>query len=59
MPRNEIAAIVGLVVVAFYLLAGPARSRGLPRSAKGIATAATVFVIAFLVTWIVLRLLNY
>lgn len=58
MPRNDIALIVGLIVTVVVLLAGPAGIRGLPRSPKAVATALVIFVVAFLVTWIILRLLG-
>jgi hypothetical protein len=59
MPRNEIATIIGLIVTAWYMFMGPGRSQGLPRTPRAIVTVLIVFVIAFLVTWIVLRLFGY
>jgi hypothetical protein len=59
MPRNEIAAIIGLIVVLFYVLAGPGRGRNLMRTPQGIATLVMVFVVAFALTWIGLRLIDY
>jgi hypothetical protein len=58
MPRNDIAAIIGLIVVALALL-GPMRSRGLPRTASGIGSLVLVFAVTFAIVWIGLRLINY
>jgi hypothetical protein len=58
MPRNDIAAIIGLIVAFWYVFAGPGRPQGL-RSPRAIGMAVAVFVIAFAITWIVLRLFNY
>ena len=59
MPRNEIAAIIGLIVAIWYVLAGPGQRLGLPRNPRGLATVLLVFVVTFAIVWIVLRLLNY
>ncbi|MDQ0391263.1 hypothetical protein [Labrys monachus] len=59
MPRNEIAAIIGLIVAIWYVLAGPGRSLGLPRNPRGLAMVLVVFLVTFAIVWIVLRLLNY
>ncbi len=59
MPRNEIATIIGLIVTLWYIFMGPGRLQGLPRTPRTIVTVLIVFVIAFLVTWIVLRLFGY
>jgi hypothetical protein len=59
MPRNEIATIIGLIVTAWYVFMGPGRAQGLPRTPRAIIPMLVVFVIAFLVTWIVLRLFGY
>jgi hypothetical protein len=59
MPRNEIAAIVGLIVAFWWVFAGPARTRGLPRDIQGFGLLFVIFVIGFGITWIVLRLLGY
>ena len=59
MPRNEIAAIIGLVVAIWYVVAGPGRTLGLPRNPRGLAIVLVVFVVTFAIVWIVLRLLNY
>jgi hypothetical protein len=58
MPRNDIAAIIGLIVALVWLFAWPRPERGLPRTLRGYLPALIVFCIAFLVTWIVLRLLG-
>ena len=59
MPRNDIAAIIGLIVVLWYVLMGPMRGQGLPRTQRGILTVVIVFIVAFALTWIALRLINY
>jgi hypothetical protein len=59
VPRNDIAAIIGLIVVAFYLFAGPMRGRGLPRTPRDLGALLLVFVVAFAIVWIALRLINY
>lgn len=59
MPRNDIAAIIGLIVAFWYAFAGPGRGTGLPRNPRALATVLIVFLIAFGITWIVLRLLGY
>jgi hypothetical protein len=59
MPRNDIAAIIGLIVAAWYVLAGPGRGLGLPRNPRALATVLIVFLVTFAIVWIVLRLLNY
>jgi hypothetical protein len=58
MPRNDIAAIIGLIVAFWYVFAGPGRAQGL-RNPRAIGMALVAFVIAFAITWIILRLLNY
>jgi hypothetical protein len=59
MPRNEIAAIIGLIVVVLAVFAGPPSVRGAPRTAQGIGTLVAIFVIAFAIVCIALRLINY
>ena len=59
MPRNDIAAIIRLIVAFWYVFAGPGRAGGLPRTPRALVTVLVVFVIAFGITWIVLRLLGY
>jgi hypothetical protein len=58
MPRNDIAAIIGLIVVALAFL-GPMRSRGAPRTPRDIGVLVLVFVITFAIVWIALRLIGY
>jgi hypothetical protein len=58
MPRNDIAAIIGLIVAFWYLFAGPGRVQGF-RNPRAIGTALFVFAVAFAIVWIVLRLLGY
>ena len=58
MPRNDIAAIIGLIVVALALL-GPMRTRGLPKTPRDIGSLVAVFVVTFAIVWIALRLINY
>jgi hypothetical protein len=59
MPRNDIALIVGLIVAFWYVVAGPGRAEGVPRSPRALGRALGAFLVGFLVTWIVLRLLDY
>lgn len=59
MPRNEIAAIIGLIVVFWFAFLGPGRGRGEPREPRAIGTLLVVFAIAFALTWIALRLIGY
>jgi hypothetical protein len=59
MPRNDIAAIIGLIVVLAAVVAGPPAVRGIPRTPRGIALLVVIFVVAFAVVWIALRLINY
>ncbi len=59
MPRNDIAAIIGLIVAFWYVFAGPGRGEGIPRTPRALAMVLIVFLIAFGITWIVLRLLGY
>ena len=56
MPRNEIAAIVGLVVALIVLFARRGPGGQLPRTAQGYLSVLFVFCLVFLVAWIVLRL---
>jgi hypothetical protein len=56
MPRNDLAAIVGLIVALLYLFAWPRGDRALPRTPRGYLPALFVFCLAFLFAWIVLRL---
>jgi hypothetical protein len=58
MPRNDIAAIIGLIVAFWYLFAGPGRTLGF-RNPRALGMAVFVFAVAFAIVWIVLRLLNY
>ena len=58
MPRNDIAAIIGLIVACWFLFAGPGRVQGL-RDPRTLAMALFVFAVAFAVVWIVLRVLGY
>jgi hypothetical protein len=58
MPRNDIAAIIGLIVAAWFLFAGPGRAQGL-RNPRALAMALFVFAVAFAIVWIVLRVLGY
>ena len=59
MPRNDIAAIIGLIVAFWYVFAGPGRAEGLPRTPRAFVGAAIAFLVAFVITWIILRLLDY
>ena len=58
MPRNDIAAIIGLIVAFWCLFAGPGRAQGW-RNPRTLGTALFVFAVAFAIVWIVLRLLGY
>ena len=58
MPRNEIALIVGLVVALIVMFARPGPGGRLPRTAQGYLSVLFVFCVAFLITWIILRLLG-
>ncbi len=58
MPRNELATIVGLVVALVFLFAWPRAEKGLPRTLQGYVPVLLVFCVAFLVTWIILRVLG-
>lgn len=58
MPRNDIAAIIGLIVVLWYAFLGPGRGRPL-RESRTLTTLLVIFIAAFAIVWIVLRLLNY
>ena len=59
MPRNDIAAIIGLVVALWYVLAGPGRGHNPLRNPRVLGPVVIAFVVAFAITWIVLRVLNY
>jgi len=59
MPRNEIAAIIGLIVVLMAMVAGPPRVRGVPRTPQAVASLVVIFLVAFVIVWIALRLINY
>ncbi|MDR3450116.1 MAG: hypothetical protein P4M15_10295 [Alphaproteobacteria bacterium] len=59
MPRNDIAAIIGLIVALWYVFAGPGRAEAAPRNPRALGKALVVFLVAFAITWIVLRLLDY
>lgn len=59
MPRNDIALVVGLMVAFWYVFAGPGLVEGIPRNPRAIARALGAFLAGFLITWIVLRLLDY
>jgi hypothetical protein len=59
MPRNDIAAIIGLIIALLYVFTGPGHGKNLFRSPKGIGSVLVVFLVAFAIVWIVLRLLNY
>jgi len=59
MPRNDISAIIGLIVAFWYVFAGPGRAQGLTDNRRAFGTALFVFVVAFAVTWIALRLFGY
>lgn len=59
MPRNDIALVVGLIVAFWFQLAGPGRTEAMPRSPRALGRALAVFLAAFAITWIVLRLLDY
>ena len=58
MPRNDIALIIGLIVVLLYAVAGPGRI-GLPRNPRSIGTLLVVFLVAFAITWIALRIVGH
>lgn len=58
MPRNDIAAIIGLIVAFWFVFAGPGRAAGL-RSPRAIGGAVLSFVVAFAITWICLRVVGY
>jgi hypothetical protein len=59
MPRNEIAAIIGLIVVLAAAVVGPPRLRGMPRSPQAVGNLVILFVVVFAIVWIALRLINY
>jgi hypothetical protein len=59
MPRNDIAAIIGLIVVLAAIVAGPPRLRGVPRTPQAAGSLVLLFVVAFAIVWIALRLINY
>jgi len=58
MPRNDIALIVGLVVALAVMLLRPGPGGRLPRTAQGWLSVLFVFCVAFLIAWIILRLLG-
>ncbi len=59
MPRNDISAIIGLIVALWYVFAGPGRLQGLPGNRRALGNVLIVFLVAFAVTWIALRLFGY
>jgi uncharacterized membrane protein len=59
MPRNEIAAIIGLIVAFWWVFAGPGREETSPRSPRALGRTLASFLVAFVITWIVLRLFDY
>jgi hypothetical protein len=57
MPRNEIAAIIGVILAVITAFGGFPPARGRP-AARGAAIAAG-FLVGFAATWIVLYLAGY
>ena len=59
IPRNDISAIIGRIVALWYVFAGPGRAQGLASNWRALGTVLVVFLVAFAITWIALRLLGY